>query len=245
MLLPGVACFSHSSSAALRSPSCFEPGSASCFWIDANLAPRAGVDSAVSSLLPPVGAVELEEFLSAAAATATATSPSTTSAMLTRRKRLFDKTLLPFQVSPERLFHPGGALTRVISPYERLLLIAAMGRAVKFPISLGLLLLLATVVSSGGSAKAKPTIKLVDESPVVVAGRGFVRSERVTLRTALNGRRITKVVTANRNGRFVARLAVTGDECNPFTVSAVGRAGSRAMLKRINIPPPCGPPIIP
>jgi hypothetical protein len=120
-----------------------------------------------------------------------------------------------------------------------------MTRAVKFSISLGLLLLLATTLSSAGSAKAKPTIALVDASPVVVAGRGFARAERVTLRASVNGRRITKVVTANQIGRFTVRLAVTNAECNPFTVSAVGREGSRAMLRRINIPPPCGPPIAP
>jgi hypothetical protein len=120
-----------------------------------------------------------------------------------------------------------------------------MSRAVKFPISLGLLLLLATALSSAGSAKAKPTIVLVDASPVVVAGRGFVRAERVTLRAAVNGRHITRRVVANRVGRFTVSLAATNAACNPFTISAVGRAGSRAMLRRINIPAPCGPPITP
>lgn len=112
-----------------------------------------------------------------------------------------------------------------------------------------MLLLVATVLSSAGSsAKTKPTIALVDSSPVVVAGRGFVRAERVTLRAAVNGRQITKRVMANRNGRFTVRLVEDAiAECNPFTVSvsAVGRAGSRAMLRRIAIPPPCGIVIAP
>jgi hypothetical protein len=120
-----------------------------------------------------------------------------------------------------------------------------MSHAVKFSISLGLLLLLATTLSSAGSAKAKPTIALVDASPVVVAGRGFARAERVTLRASVNGRSITRRVTASRIGRFTVRLAATNAECDPFTVTAVGRAGSRAMLKRINIPAPCGVPIAP
>jgi hypothetical protein len=107
-----------------------------------------------------------------------------------------------------------------------------------------LLLLLATALSSGGTAKAKPTLVLVDSSPVVVGGRGFVRAERVTLRTGLNGRQITKRVSANRNGRFTVRLAEASAECDPFTVSAVGRAGSRATL-RFQIPPPCGIVIAP
>jgi hypothetical protein len=120
-----------------------------------------------------------------------------------------------------------------------------MSRAVKFPISIGLLLLVAATVSSAGSARPKAKLMLVDTQPVVVAGRGFAPAERVTLRTALNGRQVTKRVTASRIGRFTVRLAVTDAECDPFTVSAVGREGRRAMLRRINIPPPCGIPITP
>jgi hypothetical protein len=120
-----------------------------------------------------------------------------------------------------------------------------MSRAVKFPISIGLLLLLAASLTSAGSARAKAKLVLVDTQPVVVAGRGFAPAERVTLRTALNGRQITKRVTASRIGRFTVRLAATDAECYPFTVSAVGGEGSRAMLRRINIPPPCGIPITP
>jgi hypothetical protein len=95
------------------------------------------------------------------------------------------------------------------------------------------------------SAKGRAKLVLVDASPVVVAGRGFAPAERVTLRTTLEGRRIAKRVTANRTGRFIVRFAATSAECDPFTVSAVGRAGSRATLRRIQIPPPCGIVITP
>ena len=108
-----------------------------------------------------------------------------------------------------------------------------------------MLLLLAATLSSAGSAKARPKLVLVDTQPVVVAGRGFAPAERVKLRAALNGRKITKRVTASRIGRFTVRLAATDAECDPFTVSAVGGEGSRAMLRRINIPAPCGIVITP
>ena len=120
-----------------------------------------------------------------------------------------------------------------------------MSPAVKLSISIGLLLLLAASLTSAGSARPRAKLALVDTQPLVVAGRGFAPAERVTLRTALNGRQITKKVTASRIGRFTVRLAATNADCDPFTVSAAGRAGSRAMLRRINIPPPCGIVITP
>jgi hypothetical protein len=120
-----------------------------------------------------------------------------------------------------------------------------MSRAVKLPISIGLAIVVAAALSSVGTAKGRAKLVLVDTHPVVVAGRGFAPAERVTLRTTLNGRRITKRVTASRTGRFTVRLAAEDAECTPLAVSAVGREGSRASLRKIVIPPPCGIPIAP
>jgi hypothetical protein len=122
---------------------------------------------------------------------------------------------------------------------------AAMSRSVKFPISIALAVVVAAALSSVGSAKGRAKLVLVDTHPVVVAGRGFAPAERVTLRTTLNGRRITKHVTATRTGRFTVRLATEDAECTPLAISAVGREGSRASLRKIVIPPPCGIPIAP
>jgi hypothetical protein len=118
-------------------------------------------------------------------------------------------------------------------------------RAVKLPISIALAVLLAASFSSAGSAKRKAKLAVVDANPVVVAGRGFTPAERVTLRTRLDRRRITKRVTASRTGRFTVSLAATNAECDSFTVSAIGREGSRATAGWSGVPPPCGVVITP
>lgn len=129
-----------------------------------------------------------------------------------------------------------------------------MGRIVKLWISLGIaLILVAALVISAFAAqpdgkpdgKRRATIGLVSESPLTVSGRGFAARERVTLRTAVNGEKVTKIVIASRTGGFRARMGDVDAECWPFVVSAQGTRGSVAALRRINIPPPCGVPITP
>lgn len=105
--------------------------------------------------------------------------------------------------------------------------------------------LTAGLVVSASAGKQRATLALVKENPVVVVGRGFLRGERVTLRTAINGQRFTRTVTANRYGRFTRQVADVDAECWPFTISASGMRGSHAVTRKINIPPPCGVPIQP
>jgi hypothetical protein len=121
-----------------------------------------------------------------------------------------------------------------------------VSRVVNLPISVALLALLVAVsLASTESTKGKAKLVLVGTNPVVVAGLGFERAERVTLRTRLDGRRITKHVTAGRTGRFRVLLAATNAECDSFSVSAIGREGSRATAARTGIPAPCGIVIAP
>jgi len=94
--------------------------------------------------------------------------------------------------------------------------------------------------SSPAKTKPRPAVIGVGESPVVVAGRGFARGERVTVRAAVEARRYVRVVRANAQGRFAARFETVNAECLPFQVSAVGRSGRTAAHRRIQIPPPCG-----
>jgi hypothetical protein len=103
----------------------------------------------------------------------------------------------------------------------------------------------AAPATPGSETKRRPVVTLLSDSPVAVVGRGFARRERVTLRTAVNGRQFTKTVRATLAGRFTATFSEANAECRPFSVSAVGRLGSRATFRRIEIPPPCGPPIQP
>ena len=99
------------------------------------------------------------------------------------------------------------------------------------------------VATPASETKRRAVVTLLNDRPVSVAGRGFARGERVTLRTAVNGTRFTKTVRASVAGRFTATFAEASAACQPFAVSAVGSLGSRATFRRIEIPPPCGPPI--
>jgi hypothetical protein len=101
----------------------------------------------------------------------------------------------------------------------------------------------AAATAPASETKRRPVVALLDDRPVAVAGRGFARGERVTLRTAVGGRQFAKTVRATQAGRFTATFAEADAACQPFSVSAVGRLGSRATFRRIEIPPPCGPPI--
>jgi hypothetical protein len=127
-----------------------------------------------------------------------------------------------------------------------------MAAIVKFSIlgSVGAVLALlavsaAAVATPASETKRRPVLSLLDDGPVSVAGRGFARGERVTVRTAVSGRTFAQTVRATRAGRFTATFTEADAACQPFTVTAVGRAGSRATFRRIEIPPPCGPPIQP
>ena len=105
-------------------------------------------------------------------------------------------------------------------------------------------MLVANPVGMASAHKNRTSLHLLDDRPLLVTGRGFEVRERVRLRTSIAGERISKVVVASRLGRFTVQLAAHA-ECRPFVVYAEGRAGSRATLRRIQIPPPCGPPIAP
>jgi hypothetical protein len=120
-----------------------------------------------------------------------------------------------------------------------------MPRGVKLALSLGLLLIAGTVATPAGSGTARAKITLLDTDPVVVAGRYFKPSERVKVRISLSGGRLTRSVVATRLGRFAVRFASVHAECSPFVVTVVGEDGSRATLRRINIPPACTVPIAP
>jgi hypothetical protein len=112
---------------------------------------------------------------------------------------------------------------------------------VKILISLGFAALLAAALSTSAvSAERKASVVLLDESPIAVFGRGFVPRERVTVRVVIGKRNLTARVRASTAGRFTVRFQESLPDCSPFSVTATGGAGSRAMLRKINIPPPCG-----
>ena len=86
----------------------------------------------------------------------------------------------------------------------------------------------------------RPTLALASETPLVVAGRGFKAGERVTVVAKVARGAFRKKVSAGTGGRFKARFAAADASCSPWSVTAVGGQGSRASLRRIRVPPPCG-----
>jgi hypothetical protein len=82
--------------------------------------------------------------------------------------------------------------------------------------------------AAGGTA---PTLRLVRTSPVVVAGSHFRAGERVTV-TLVVTKRIVRHVTASQTGSFtIGYGGIQLGHCAGFSLSAVGSAGSRAVVK--------------
>jgi hypothetical protein len=119
-----------------------------------------------------------------------------------------------------------------------------MPHAVKQVLTVAAVVVLAWLLASAALAgKRHPRISIVDQSPVVVVGRGFAARERVTVRAIHGQARLTKTVRATAAGSFRASLGDIDDStCSPvLSVAVVGAAGSRATAaQHIAIPPPCG-----
>ena len=88
------------------------------------------------------------------------------------------------------------------------------------------------------AADERASLALADRSPVVVAGAGFAPRERVTVRVAAAGKRLSKAVRATPAGRFRAAFVTPVDRCVALLVTATGAAGNVARLREP--PPPCG-----
>jgi hypothetical protein len=115
---------------------------------------------------------------------------------------------------------------------------------VKAWIFIAVVLAVGAAQATSATDKTRASLLMLEDNPLRVAGRGFVARERVRLRTTVNGRRLAKTVRATPQGRFSAQFQVDA-ECWPFVVYADGGSGSRATLRRIRIPPPCGALITP
>lgn len=83
--------------------------------------------------------------------------------------------------------------------------------------------------SASGAAATRPTLRVVDRTPVVIRGVGFAPEERVTVVVAA-GPRSSRRVSTNANGAFVARFKLVLGRCTRYSVQAFGSTGSRARL---------------
>lgn len=122
-----------------------------------------------------------------------------------------------------------------------------MTRSVKFrvfaAVAVGLVLLASGAFAAGlapdGSTARQPKLTLVSGTPLVLAGQGFRSRERVTVSASVGSQRVRRSLAATAGGRFTARFR-TGPDCGPIYVLAVGRGGSRAVVRHQLIPAPCG-----
>jgi len=81
-----------------------------------------------------------------------------------------------------------------------------------------------------GATSARPTLRLLDRTPVTVTGRGFEPQEIVRVRLAVESRMATRRVVTSTTGAFRARFTFSVGRCQSFSLQAFGSAGSRARL---------------
>ena len=93
----------------------------------------------------------------------------------------------------------------------------------------------ATLVVAGSTASAASTrVWLVSESPLRVAGSGFVPGEQVAVTVAAGKQSARRTVTASSTGRVAAswRLSTAGG-CHSTTIVARGSQGSFARWREV------------
>ena len=101
--------------------------------------------------------------------------------------------------------------------------------------------LLLALVAVAAAAAAPPTLRVVDQSPLVIRGSGFKAGEKVRVVLSLTTMRRYRDVAAGTAGGFTARFTVTPAQCSLVrSLSAVGSRGSRATreLRLDCVPPP-------
>jgi hypothetical protein len=99
----------------------------------------------------------------------------------------------------------------------------------------GALLLLLGVAAPAPGASTAPSLRMLDASPVRLAGAGFSPGERVRVRASAGGERRSRRVHANSRGRF--RVSFAGMALDPcaevLSATATGSKGHRASLKQM------------
>jgi hypothetical protein len=91
---------------------------------------------------------------------------------------------------------------------------------------------LSIVGSVGASEPAKPTISVVDRTPIVLRGAGFGARERVLVILRAELLRATQRATATTGGRFLVRFdGIRLTPCTGASIVALGARGHSAQLK--------------
>jgi hypothetical protein len=95
------------------------------------------------------------------------------------------------------------------------------------------------VAPAVGATAARPTLRLLDRTPVTVTGRGFEAQETVRVRLAAQGRTWTRRAMAGAMGTVRVRFTVSLGHCASFSLQAYGSAGSRARFFATAPQPDC------
>ena len=91
-------------------------------------------------------------------------------------------------------------------------------------------------------APAAPSLRILDDRPLVVSGSGFVPGERVVVTAVTSlGPRIARVRAAG-NGRIKARLVLAGGPCGAAVAVRARGASGRTAAVAVAAGRPCVPP---
>jgi hypothetical protein len=90
-----------------------------------------------------------------------------------------------------------------------------------------------------GASTARPALRLLDRTPVIVSGRGFEPQEVVRVRLAVGERVSTRRARTSAAGAFRVRFTVSLGRCKSFSLQAFGSAGNRARLFPATLQPDC------
>jgi hypothetical protein len=91
---------------------------------------------------------------------------------------------------------------------------------------------LSIVGSVGASEPAKPSISVVERTPVVLRGAGFGARERVLVIVRAELFRATRRPVATTGGRFLVRFdGIRLAPCTRASIAALGERGHNAQLK--------------
>ena len=96
-------------------------------------------------------------------------------------------------------------------------------------LAIALLLLVVAGDASAATRPAKPSLRIVNLTPVTAAGRSFKPNEKVRL-LATSGSVAVKVVRADSAGRFAVKLDLRAVLCRGLVIQAFGARGSRAQV---------------
>jgi hypothetical protein len=80
-------------------------------------------------------------------------------------------------------------------------------------------------------AATRPSLALLDRSPIVLRGRSFVPGERVHVTVSTTVRRTRDVHAGSRGGFIVRFTGLIVPRCGGFIVRARGSSGDLATLK--------------